>query len=304
MQGVLKIGGYGAVAVLLAASTYLFYSSATEYFATPCEKPIVYMRGDVDPRFGVSDSELMSALARAADVWNEAAGKTVLAAGEPGTPGGVPVDLVYGTEQKTAELGEAIDQVQVEFEKRKQDVEALRDEFVAAKSAYEVRVARFDEAATAYHEQVRYWNAQGGAPEQEFQALEEEQRRLEKEQEALQGLAQSLNELSDRVNTAVNALNTAARAINAKVGVYNERAGEDFDQGHYQHDGEDARITIYQFDSEEDLTRILAHELGHALGIGHVENPESIMYSYNIGEGLVLSEEDRRALKEACRLDN
>ena len=46
--------------------------------------------------------------------------------------------------------------------------------------------------------------------------------------------------------------------------------------------------------------RVLVHELGHALGIGHVENPDSIMYSYSIGETLTLSEEDLAALKEVC----
>jgi predicted Zn-dependent protease len=37
-------------------------------------------------------------------------------------------------------------------------------------------------------------------------------------------------------------------------------------------------INIYEFDKEEDLKLALVHEFGHAIGLGHVDNPKAIMY--------------------------
>lgn len=304
MPSFLKVLGYAGLAVLLAGSSYLFYREATPFFAVPCEKPLTYSIGAIDERFGVSRATVLSSLSRAALLWNEAAGKTVLVLAGEGAEGDVPVDLVYGEEQKTSELGSVIHAEQAAYDAQKAVLEGLRAEFNNARAAYEKRAASFDRAAAKYHEDVEYWNSQGGAPEAEYRELGKEQERLASEQETLQRLASALNESSDRINDEVDELNTLAKKLNAKVGTYNERAGEDFDQGHYQSDGRDARITIYQFEGTTDLARILAHELGHALGIDHVENPESIMYSYNIGASLALSDEDRAALRTACRLNN
>src|SRR5690606_8843716 len=41
--------------------------------------------------------------------------------------------------------------------------------------------------------------------------------------------------------------------------------------------GLEREIRIHQFDNPEDLVFIIAHELGHALGLGHAEEPGALM---------------------------
>jgi predicted Zn-dependent protease len=59
-------------------------------------------------------------------------------------------------------------------------------------------------------------------------------------------------------------------------------------------------VDIYQYADEVKLKRVLMHEFGHVIGIGHVKNVMSIMYSFNSGTSTRLSEEDIAALKEIC----
>jgi len=85
---------------------------------------------------------------------------------------------------------------------------------------------------------------------------------------------------------------------------FNEQFGEsrEFTQGDYQGD----KISIYTFLDEAELVRVLVHEFGHALGIGHVENSESMMYHLMSNQPTIarLSVEDTQAFFAVCGQDN
>lgn len=269
-------------------------------FLPACEQPVTYSIGEFDERFGLSRAEFSAALSEAAALWNEAAGMQVFAADEEGT---VSVNLVYSQYQRNAELGAAIDAEQQAYEDKRTEVDALRSAYLSLRARYAREETAFDRRVEAYDEEVAYWNARGGAPPGEYEKLQQEQIALAREQEELNALADDVNAKVRELNAAVDELNRLAAHTNAKVGVYNKHAGIDFDQGTYTEDASGKRIDIYEFTDETELKRVLAHELGHALGIGHVENPDSIMYSYNIGESFTLTEEDVAALKEVCGVE-
>ena len=48
------------------------------------------------------------------------------------------------------------------------------------------------------------------------------------------------------------------------------------------------------------LSILLAHEFGHALGLGHIQNPKAIMFS-RTNQIVALSPDDQAALAEFCR---
>jgi hypothetical protein len=111
-----------------------------------------------------------------------------------------------------------------------------------------------------------------------------------------------LNGLAHEVNAVGAEINHIAETYNQGVATYRERFGasRQFVEGEY--DGRE--INVYQFYDTSDLTLVLAHEMGHALGIRHVQNPRSIMYML-MGQQdlrhLQLSREDLAALEEKLR---
>lgn len=287
----------------LGVSAYVLYEPVTEYLTPPCSKPILYTVGASDKRFGVSESQFKLALMNAASVWNTEAGKTLITLADADSKNVMPVSLVYSEVQKATELGKNISVEQAEYDAKKAEVNRIRDSFSATKEAYERKTATYERAVKSYEKDVTYWNERGGAPPEEYAELKANAEALERGRRALNAEADEVNAFASKINTAVAELNGIAKKLNAKVGTYNKQAGEDFEQGHYALDEDGVRIEIYEMKNVADLERVLTHEFGHALGLGHVENPDSIMYSFNIGEGLELSEEDKSELKTVCKLD-
>lgn len=285
---------------LVAAVSVGYAATEWSVFNNPCATPVTYHVGTVDPRYGVTAEELAADLSQAAALWNEAAGKTVVTFAADGE---VAVNLEYTKDQATSELGESIDAEQADYDAARAKFEALADQLEAARATYERLEASFNAKADVYEKDVAYWNAQGGAPPAEYQSLQARSRALDREQAALNAQAAKVNSVIEDMNSRVDALNRMADAINSRVDVYNANAHEDFDQGRYVSDKDGKRITIREFTRESELKRVLAHELGHAIGLDHVENPDSVMYSYNVGSALVLSVEDKAELLRACKLD-
>ncbi|MES2214229.1 MAG: matrixin family metalloprotease [Patescibacteria group bacterium] len=96
--------------------------------------------------------------------------------------------------------------------------------------------------------------------------------------------------------------NSLVDQANQKVSTINESAGKEFNEGEYIYDEAGQRINIYEFTSRAELVRVLAHELGHALGLDHNSNPDSIMYYLNQSENGALTPEDSADLEALCHL--
>jgi len=111
-----------------------------------------------------------------------------------------------------------------------------------------------------------------------------------------------INRLADEINSRIKDYNVLVGEINSKVNIINKSAGLEFDEGEYISDSKGERIDIYEFTGKLDLKRVLAHELGHALGLGHVENQDSIMYYLNKSKNDKATAEDKAELREVCNV--
>jgi hypothetical protein len=92
-------------------------------------------------------------------------------------------------------------------------------------------------------------------------------------------------------------INTYIRRYNKLVESLNTRARNDIKQGAFQTD-----LQIYAFADAADLQLVIAHEFGHALGIGHVANANAVMSArQQVGTAAVqLTDADAAALREQC----
>jgi hypothetical protein len=280
----------------------------------PCGIPVHYALGETDPRFGFDRPLVMEALVEAADLWQSRTGALLFI--ESDHPLAMSVNLLFDERQKAANtrrsLRGGLDRDRRQFEGEEaalllwnERIEAARSEHQRAGDALARRV-RDHEAAVAS------WNAGSGA------RTEARRRALAAESDALRGEVAELERMGQDLNADIAAYNRFAADLRqrseefrARVERYNEAsAGVPVESGRYSYDrAHGRRIEVYRAESYDELVWVLAHELGHALGIGHVDDPGAIMHAMLHDGGELqpdrirpanLSPADRAALAAVC----
>lgn len=259
-------------AILAIVLTVVGWQVYTRYVETrPCAEPVRYSLGAVDPRFEVPNTTVLRNAEHAAQIWNKAAGREVVVY-DPEAE--LTINFIYDEREATAKLGIKISETQAAQETQRVALSTRQDQFEALQETYNEKVATI--------------NARGGATPQEARELERER--------------DSLTSLGNAVNAEVRAYNARVAELNALIREYNQAAGRTFEEGQYVRDAQGERINIFVFIGEAQLTRVLAHEFGHAIGLDHNDNPDAIMYAMNESGNLKPAPEDLAALKEFCGL--
>lgn len=248
-----------------------------EHIDTQCRAPIRYRIGEIDSRFGTNVAEIQSIAAKAEQVWEVPLSTELFVYDSEAE---FAINLVFDERQENAdienELKEDLEAKEGMSEAVSAQYQKLIDQFRSLTDEYELGVLQYESSLDEYNQTVTEWNDKGGAPEEVVSELRVEEAELTKEFSRLEKMTDSINVIVHELNKIGARGNSLIRDYNTVVEEYNNRFGEghEFAQGDYTQN----EINIYQFDSEDELVIVLAHEFGHALAFGHVENEHSVMY--------------------------
>jgi uncharacterized phage infection (PIP) family protein YhgE len=245
-----------------------------------CEQPLTYSIGELDSRFGLTPAEFTAVASQAAQIWNKAGQKTLITQ-VSSSAAQVSVNFVFDGKQD----------INTHITTQQSQVEKDQALLAQQRATYQQQLADFTKRAQAFGQKVQAVNAAGGAKDDEYTALTTQQKQLQEE-------ADRLNAQGKQLNMSLGQFNTQVAHLNNSIDLFNQELTKRPEEGLYN--GQLHRIEIYLRKDPAQLTHTMAHEFGHALGLDHNANPQSIMYKTSSGS-LTPSSEDTSSLREACK---
>lgn len=280
----------------------------------PCAIPVHYRLGETDPRFGFDRLEVTTALVEAANLWQ--ALSDVLLFIESDQPGAMIISMQFDQRQASANTRSALrGDMERDRARLEGDDAMLRqwgERLEHARAAHESAADELRARGSAYEAAVSAWNAGEGV------RSEARRQALEAAREALHMAADDVQRMADELKGEIGAYNRRAADMRqrvadfeSRVARYNEAsAGGPVESGLYRYERTLGRhIEVFRAESYDELVWVLTHELGHALGIGHVDDAGAVMNPllHDAGElqpgrarPVALGDADRRALAEVC----
>jgi len=272
----------------------------------PCKEPITYRLGKVDERFNLTREEFRTAVNIAAAMWGKPFYRDLFREDPDGV---IEINLLYDYRQEATDrlkkLNYKIDRSRSSYEELKSRLENLKSEYEQKKAGLSSDFNVYNAKVNAFNAETESWNRRGGVPQSIHMRLMEEKNEIVALSDNLHRRQEEMKALVDTINSIVVVINEIASNNNLDLidqQNIGNTVGREFCEGFYEYKNGKRSITIYQYDNEYRLVRVLAHEFGHALGLNHSKSAEAVMYPLIQSDSLELAADDVAALKEHCKI--
>ncbi len=290
---------------LLLLAIFIVLILISIHNSKPCNVPITYRLGKIDERFNLSREEFNKAVKMATAMWGKPFNRDLF---REDADGEIEVNIIYDYRQ---EATDRLKNLHYKMDRSRNSYEELKLRLKSLNAEYETKRVEFDSILNDYNRktndlnnEIESWNRRGGAPQSTYVRLMKEKDELASSHENLNARQEEIKALMETINSLVVVINEIAS--NNNLDLFDQQnigntLGREFCEGFYEYKNGKRSITIYQYDNEFRLVRVLAHEFGHALALNHSKNKESIMYPIIQSDSLELTADDIAALKERCK---
>ena len=275
-----------AIAVLIFTAYFAFqrmqhpqlnHNSVMDRITHPTDIRLRYRIGQVDPRFNLSQKQVQRLAQQAADIWTTGAGQNFFVY-DPKAQ--LAINLIY--DERQAESSARSQEMRIlENSRQYTDAEQFKiqqfeQKLLQAKRELDIQEINYQQRLSQYNQMVNALNqSQQRSSDSVMQQLHQQKQQLQQQQAELQISTDAFNRKVDHLNKNVNQVNSINHQFNQSVDQFNQRfQPRQFDKGMFN----GHEINVYEFQSENDLRITLAHELGHALGLKHNDDPKALMY--------------------------
>lgn len=254
---------------------------------TPCQWPLAWRLGELDPAFQLSRHDAIFYIEQASQQWQQASGNRLFV---QDLQRGFAIDFRFDARQQQLLQQQLL---QRNLQRYDQAIEPGLQQLPVRASLLQQQIDEFNHQQQLLQQQIKQWQPQQADATARRQQLLQQQQQLTQQADWLEQQRLQLQRDQDYLNETI-------RQRNELLPTARHQRADSFAVGSLATQGQQRQMTIFAFASPQQLVSTLVHEFGHALGISHTTDPTSMMYPSQQPEQQRLTATDLAALADLC----